>query len=80
MGAMELRKIEPPRSEQPHVPKLIDLGALAELWSLPKSWLHHQTRAGAVDPLPCVRLGKYIRIDLADPRLAAWLSRRKAGQ
>jgi len=24
--------------------------------------------------------GKYVRIDLEDPRLAAWLSRRKAGR
>ena len=80
MGAIELRKIEPARSDQPHVPKLIDLGELAKLWSLPKTWLHHATRVGAADPLPCVRFGKYIRIDLADPHLAAWLSRRKAGR
>jgi hypothetical protein len=71
-------QVEP--APQPHVPKLVDLGELAKLWNLPKTWLHHATRAGAADPLPCVRLGKYVRVDLGDPRLAAWLSRRKAGQ
>ena len=74
----ELKKLEP--SPQPHIPKLVDLAALAELWSLPKTWLHHATRTGAADPLPCIRLGKYVRVDLEDPRLAAWLSRRKVGR
>jgi hypothetical protein len=73
----ELKKLEP--APQTHVPKLVDLAELARLWSLPKTWLQHSTRAGAVDPLPVVRFGKYVRIDLADPRLAAWLTRRKAG-
>lgn len=65
---------------RPPVRKLVDLAELARLWSLPKTWLQHHTRAGAVDPLPCIRFGKYVRIDLEDPRLAAWLARRMAGR
>jgi len=77
-GLVELKKLEP--SPQSHVPKLVDLGELAALWSVPKTWLQHSTRNGAEDPLPAIRLGKYVRVDLADPRLAAWLSRRKVGR
>jgi hypothetical protein len=68
---------QPEAAVRPHVPKLVDLAELARLWSLPKTWLQHHTRAGAADPLPCIRFGKYVRIDLEDPRLAAWLARRK---
>jgi hypothetical protein len=63
-----------------HIPQLVTLKVLAERWSLPLSWLHHSTRNGAVDPLPIVRLGRYCRVDLADPALAQWLNRRRVGR
>jgi hypothetical protein len=74
----ELKK--PELAPQPHVPKLVDLGELAKLWSLKKTWLQHHTRNGAADPLPCIRLGKYVRVDLNDRALLEWLNRRKVGQ
>lgn len=66
--------------EQAHIPQLVTLQVLAKRWDLPISWLFHHTRAGASDPLPVVRLGKYVRVDLADPRLADWLNRRRTGR
>ena len=61
------------------VPRLVDLKALAELWSMPLTWLQDQCRSRAIDKLPCIRLGGYVRVDLNDPALAAWLGRRRVG-
>jgi len=61
------------------LPKLVDLRALAELWNVPVTWLQHHTRSQCADPLPCIRLGKYVRFDLASPALATWLARRQTG-
>lgn len=51
---------------------------LAEWLHVPLSWVREQTRARArvrdADPLPCVRLGKYVRFSRAD--VEAWLQRR----
>lgn len=59
--------------------KLCTLKDLAELWDVPLSWLKEHTRTRcSSDPLPCYRLGRYVRIDPQSPELAAWLARRKA--
>ncbi|MFY9743189.1 MAG: hypothetical protein WA252_01725 [Candidatus Sulfotelmatobacter sp.] len=68
-----------PQAEQ-RIPALVTLQELAKLWALPVSWLFHHTRAGVADPLPIVRLGRYCRVDLGDPKLAAWLNRRRVGK
>lgn len=48
--------------------RLLDAAAVAERLSVPKSWVLESARNGA---LPCVRLGRYVRFDLAD--VEAWL-------
>jgi hypothetical protein len=63
-------------SSQP-VPHLAELKELAERWALPLSWLREACRSRCADPLPCVRLGRYVRVDLADPALSEWLNRRR---
>ena len=32
-------------------------------WAVPVSWVRESARSGAI---PCVRLGRYVRFDLAD--------------
>ena len=51
---------------------------LAERLSVPPSWIREKTRARArlrdKDPLPVVRLGKYVRFVLED--VDAWVARQ----
>jgi len=56
--------------------EVIDVEELAKRWSLPASWIREQTRSRAIDPLPCIRFGKYVRFSWQSPELEAWLSRR----
>jgi len=73
-------RITTEKPAEQHIPQLGTLQELAKRWSVPVSWLQHYTRSGVADPLPCVRLGKYVRIDMNDPVLAAWLNRRRTGR
>ena len=58
--------------------KLCTLKVLADLWDVPVSWLKEYSRSRCSDPIPCYRLGRYVRVDPQSPDLAAWLARRKA--
>ncbi len=57
---------------------LLTPAQLAEKLSVPPSWIKEKTRTRARvrdrDPLPCVRLGKYIRFRWAD--VETWLARQ----
>lgn len=64
-------------AESKPLPKLVDTAVLAELWGVPKTWLQHHTRSACKDPIPHIRLGKYVRFDLTSPLLAAWLNSRR---
>jgi excisionase family DNA binding protein len=48
--------------------RLIDAKAVAERLGVPESWVRESARSGAI---PHVRLGRYVRFDLAD--VEAWL-------
>lgn len=48
--------------------RLLDAAAIAERLGVPKTWVLESARSGA---MPCVRLGRYVRFDLAD--IEAWL-------
>ena len=48
--------------------RLLDARAVAERLSVPETWVRESARAGA---MPCVRLGRYVRFDLAD--VEAWI-------
>jgi hypothetical protein len=59
------------------VPQLVTLAELAKLWALPLTWLRESCRSRCTnDPLPVFRLGRYVRVDMADPALLQWLQRR----
>jgi hypothetical protein len=63
----------------PKLPRqLVTSKELAEKWNLPLSWIKDRCRVREADPIPCFRLGRYVRFDLESPELAGWLARRKA--
>jgi hypothetical protein len=57
--------------------EIVDASELARRLSVPKSWILEQTRSRAEDPIPCLRLGKYVRFEWGCPALAKWLERRR---
>jgi hypothetical protein len=57
--------------------EVLDATQLAERWHVPVSWVREQTRSRAADPLPCVRLGRYVRFEWESPKLTAWWGKRR---
>jgi hypothetical protein len=49
---------------------------LAERWQVPESWIRQQTRSRCVDPIPHIRLGRYIRFSWGSLELNEWWQRR----
>jgi hypothetical protein len=76
MSSLMMRKPESTPVQQ-LIPHLVALEELAERWALPLSWLREACRSRCADPLPCVRLGRYVRVDLEDPAILDWLNRRR---
>jgi hypothetical protein len=62
------------------VPRLVALVELAKQWGLPLTWLRESCRSRASDPLPIYRCGRYVRVNLDDPALVAWIGRRRVGR
>ncbi len=60
--------------------EVIDSPELARRWCLPASWVRDQVRARAADPIPCVRLGKYVRFEWGSKALDDWWARRRTGE
>lgn len=58
--------------------ELLTAEELAERLRVPASWVREQTRFRALegDPLPHLRLGRYVRFRWGSPELEAWLRRR----
>ena len=55
--------------------EMIDGPTLAERWKVRPGWIRKQTGAPA-DPLPHVKLGRYVRFFWDSPELNRWLSTR----
>ncbi len=51
---------------------------LAARWRVPESWIREQTRSRSADPIPHVRLGRYVRFSWASPELSDWWKRRQS--
>jgi excisionase family DNA binding protein len=51
--------------------ELLTVQELAERLRLPESWVRARTRSRTLDPLPCVRLGRYTRFRWS--AVEAWL-------
>lgn len=56
--------------------EFVDSRELARRLTVPTSWVRDQARARAQDPLPHVRLGKYVRFLWGSPELEDWIARR----
>jgi len=58
--------------------ELLTAEELAERLRVPVSWIREQTRSRSLqyDPLPHLRLGRYVRFQWGSPELGAWLRRR----
>lgn len=52
--------------------QLLNAEQAAEILNVPASWVLAQARAQAI---PCVRLGRYVRFDLAD--LERWITEQR---
>ena len=58
--------------------EIIDSKELAERWNVPRTWIGNMVRSNAVDPIPHVKLGKYLRFEWgSEPLQQWWNSRRK---
>ena len=60
--------------------EILDVEQLAKRLHLPASWLREQTRSRAVDKIPHLRFGRYVRFAWGSPDLQQWLERRKHGR
>ena len=54
----------------------IDCKELGVRLNVPESWVREQVRSRSGDPLPHLRLGKYVRFLWGSPELDAWIQRR----
>ncbi len=57
------------------VENLLTIDELAELLRVPKSWIYGQSRLKIDDPIPFLRVGKYLRFRAGD--VLAWLKARE---
>jgi len=59
---------------------IIDAQELATRLKLPKSWIMEGTRSRAVDPIPHLKFGRYVRFKWGSRELTQWLERRAGGR
>jgi hypothetical protein len=59
--------------------EIVDSTELARRWCVPETWVRDQVRRRVADPIPHVRLGKYIRFEWGGEALVAWWARRRMG-
>jgi hypothetical protein len=53
---------------------------LAERWRVPATWVREQTRSRCADPIPHIRLGRYVRFSFGSPELTRWWMCRQSGR
>lgn len=41
--------------------RILTVDELAAILKVPKSWIYNRTRPTSQDPIPCQRVGKYLR-------------------
>ena len=77
----------PPKKRrlQPHqcadverLDEIIDARELAKRWQVPQTWIRNWTREGyANDPIPHVKLGRYVRFEWGSRLLSDWWEKRR---
>lgn len=76
---MATTNLVPPATEPSSSLEIIDSKELASRLNLPESWVRDQVRRRAVDPIPHLRFGKYVRFAWGSPELTEWLKQRSSG-
>jgi hypothetical protein len=57
---------------------IIDSTELARRWAVPESWIRNQVRPRVPDPIPHVRLGKYVRFEWGGAELKEWWGKHRS--
>jgi len=52
---------------------------LAKRLDVPETWVREHVRKRTTDPIPHLKLGKYVRFRWGSPQLEAWLEARMVG-
>ena len=52
---------------------------LAELLGVPRSWVYDRTRSSGPEPIPHIKLGKYVRFDPNSEAFQKWLDSHEVG-
>ena len=57
--------------------EILNSAELAKRWGVPETWVRDQVRRRSLDPIPHVRLGKYVRFEWGSESLNDWWARRR---
>lgn len=60
--------------------EIIDSRELARRLRLPESWVRDRVRARNNDPLPHVKVGRYVRFEWGSPELVQWWARHRVSK
>ena len=77
IAVLTKREVEQPTTE---AIEIIDAQELAARLKLRKSWILEGTRSRAVDPIPHLKFGRYVRFGWGSRELSRWLERRAGGR
>jgi hypothetical protein len=56
--------------------EIIDTDELAGKLKVKPCWIRNHVQDDKDDPIPCLRLGRYVRFQWGHPALIEWLQRR----
>jgi hypothetical protein len=60
--------------------EIIDSKELATRLRVPESWVRDRVRARSDDPLPHVKIGRYVRFEWGSPDLVEWWARHRVSK
>ena len=60
--------------------EIIDSKQLATRLRVPESWVRDRVRVRSDDPLPHVKIGRYVRFEWGSPDLVEWWARHRVSK
>ena len=60
--------------------QIIDSKELATRLRVPESWVRDRVRVRSDDPLPHVKIGRYVRFEWGSPDLVEWWARHRVSK
>ncbi len=58
--------------------EIVDAKEIANRLCVPVTWVYEHVRSRAQDPMPHLRLGRYVRFQPESPEFRAWLERHQS--